>query len=77
MYDIYGKEGLSAGLEVGSTLKSTDELRQDWETFKAQQVHANLHIILKRPQGRQAKPNSLVHARFRVHACKCTRRTWG
>ncbi|BDA50839.1 DnaJ homolog subfamily C member 11 [Coccomyxa sp. Obi] len=37
VYDIYGKEGLSAGLEVGSTLKSTDELRQDWENFKAQQ----------------------------------------
>ncbi|KAK9907695.1 hypothetical protein WJX75_008271 [Coccomyxa subellipsoidea] len=37
VYDIYGKEGLSAGLEVGSTLKSTDELRQEWESFKAQQ----------------------------------------
>ncbi|EIE26180.1 DnaJ-domain-containing protein, partial [Coccomyxa subellipsoidea C-169] len=38
VYDIYGKEGLSAGLEVGSTLKSTDELRQEWESFKAKQV---------------------------------------
>jgi hypothetical protein len=43
VYDIYGKEGLSAGLEVGSTLKSTDELRQEWESFKAQQVPPELH----------------------------------
>lgn len=43
VYDIYGKEGLSAGLEVGSTLKSTDELRQEWESFKAQQVPPGLH----------------------------------
>ena len=42
MYDIYGKEGLVAGLEVGPSQRSTDELRQDWERFKAQQVlHAN------------------------------------
>lgn len=38
MYDIYGKEGLSAGLEVGNTVKGTDELRREWEGFKAQQV---------------------------------------
>lgn len=49
MYDIYGKEGLSAGLEVGSTVKTTDELRQDWEHFKAQQVAAILQTALELP----------------------------
>ena len=47
VYDIYGKEGLSAGLEVGSTVKSTDELRQDWEKFKSQQVHATIYTVLE------------------------------
>lgn len=38
VYDIYGREGLAAGLEVGDPLKTTEQLRQDWETFKAQQA---------------------------------------
>ena len=38
VYDIYGKEGLVAGLQVGPSQRSTDDLRQDWERFKAQQV---------------------------------------
>jgi DnaJ family protein C protein 11 len=40
VYDIYGREGLQAGLQVGPVLqqRSTEELRQDWERFKAQQV---------------------------------------
>lgn len=37
IYDVYGKEGLSAGLEVGDKLKSTEELRKEWEEFKAKQ----------------------------------------
>jgi DnaJ family protein C protein 11 len=40
VYDVYGKEGLSAGLSVGTKLKSTDELRKEWEAFKAQQQRA-------------------------------------
>lgn len=40
VYDVYGKEGLSAGLSVGTKLKSTDDLRKDWEAFKAQQQRA-------------------------------------
>eukprot|EP00877_Chromochloris_zofingiensis_P007619 jgi/Chrzof1/310/Cz01g10230.t1 len=35
VYDIYGKEGLTAGLEIGTKLKSIEELRQEWLEFKA------------------------------------------
>lgn len=38
MYDIYGKAGLKAGLDVGTKLKSVDELKAQWEKFRAQQV---------------------------------------
>jgi hypothetical protein len=38
VYDIYGKEGLTAGLQVGNPLKTTEQLKQEWEAFKAQQV---------------------------------------
>ena len=38
IYDIYGKEGLTSGLEVSSTVNSADELRKKWEMFKAQEV---------------------------------------
>lgn len=37
IYDVYGKEGLAAGLEVGERLKSRDELRAEWEAFQKQQ----------------------------------------
>lgn len=40
VYDVYGKEGLSAGLSVGTKLKNTDELRKEWEEFKARQRRA-------------------------------------
>ena len=38
VYDIYGLEGLTSGLQVGSHLRSREELRQEWERFKAQQA---------------------------------------
>ena len=38
IYDIYGKEGLTVGLEVSSAVNSTEELRKKWEKFKAQEV---------------------------------------
>uniref|UniRef100_A0A383W4E3 J domain-containing protein n=1 Tax=Tetradesmus obliquus TaxID=3088 RepID=A0A383W4E3_TETOB len=37
VYDVYGKEGLNAGMSLGTKLKNTDELRKEWEAFKAQQ----------------------------------------
>eukprot|EP00879_Flechtneria_rotunda_P006476 GHRR01006805.1.p1 GENE.GHRR01006805.1~~GHRR01006805.1.p1 ORF type:complete len:656 (+),score=249.29 GHRR01006805.1:248-2215(+) len=40
VYDVYGKEGLVAGLTVGTKLRSTDELRKEWEAFQAQQRRA-------------------------------------
>ena len=38
VYDIYGREGLAAGLQVVPSGKSTQELKQEWEGFRAQQV---------------------------------------
>eukprot|EP00803_Ostreobium_quekettii_P001631 evm.model.scf_402.4 EVM.evm.TU.scf_402.4 scf_402:39651-45159(+) len=42
VYDIYGKQGLVAGLDVGTKLKSVEELRKQWEKFRAQQDADNL-----------------------------------
>jgi len=33
VYDAYGKEGLTAGLELGSKLQSTEERRAQWQAF--------------------------------------------
>ena len=38
VYDIYGKEGLTAGLEIGTGLDKVDELKRKWTEFKAQEV---------------------------------------
>lgn len=38
VYDVYGKEGLTSGLEVSSTVNSVNALRKKWEKFKAQEV---------------------------------------
>lgn len=38
VYDIYGKEGLAAGLQVVPSGKGTEDLKQEWEGFRAQQV---------------------------------------
>lgn len=38
VYDIYGKEGLASGLEVGTTVNTVDELKQKWAKFKAQEA---------------------------------------
>lgn len=46
IYDVYGKEGLAAGLEVGERLKTRDELRKEWEQFqkeKASGSRCSLH----------------------------------
>ncbi len=38
IYDIYGEEGLRAGMEVGDHLKTRDALRKDWAKFQQKQV---------------------------------------
>ena len=38
VYDIYGSEGLAAGLQVVPSGKNTEALKQEWEGFRAQQV---------------------------------------
>jgi DnaJ-class molecular chaperone len=45
VYDIYGKEGLEAGLEVGPHLRTRDELRRQWQHFQQQQVGWPAHGI--------------------------------
>jgi hypothetical protein len=35
VYDLYGHEGLRAGLEVGPRLKSREEIRAEFEALKA------------------------------------------
>ncbi|EFJ44045.1 molecular chaperone [Volvox carteri f. nagariensis] len=37
VYDVYGKEGLAAGFEVGTKLDSVEDLKKKWEEFKKQQ----------------------------------------
>lgn len=37
VYDIYGMEGLKSGLEVGSTVNSREDLREQWENFRAKE----------------------------------------
>ena len=58
VYDVYGKEGLSAGLSVGTKLKSTDDLRKEWEAFKAQQ--------------QRAREEARAHHRG-IYVCRCGR----
>lgn len=43
VYDIYGKEGLAAGLQVVPSGKSTEDLKKDWEGFRTQQVSLPPH----------------------------------
>lgn len=38
IYDVYGKEGLAAGLELGERVKNKDDLRKEWEQFRERQV---------------------------------------
>lgn len=46
VYDIYGKEGLDSGLEVGSHLRTRDELRAQWQQFQQQQVGTRAGFLL-------------------------------
>ena len=38
VYDVYGKDGLTSGLEVATTSNNVEELKQKWAKFKAQEV---------------------------------------
>ena len=38
VYDIYGKQGLRSGLEVGEHLNTAEDIKKQWEKFQAQQV---------------------------------------
>jgi DnaJ family protein C protein 11 len=60
IYDIYGRLGLQAGLEVGTKYKDLDEVKKEWETFQAQQAAQRFEA--------EAAPQSLVRVEaFAVH----------
>lgn len=40
IYDIYGTEGLQAGLELGPHLGGAQDIKNEWTRFKKQQVRA-------------------------------------
>ena len=44
VYDVYGKRGLEAGMELGECLRSPEELKKEFERFQAQRVPS--HTIL-------------------------------
>ena len=42
VYDVYGKQGLAAGLQVGPKLRGREEIKAEWERFQAQRVRRSL-----------------------------------
>ncbi len=60
VYDIYGKQGLSSGLEVGEHLRTRDELRTQWQQFQQQQVRHHRSY-----NARRGLANALVQRRYR------------
>lgn len=42
VYDLYGMEGLTSGLELGPKLKTRDEVRQEFERLQHRQVERKL-----------------------------------
>lgn len=40
IYDVYGKQGLLSGMELGEKLKSTEELKAEFREFRAKQERA-------------------------------------
>lgn len=52
IYDLYGKEGLEAGLELATTEADQEFVRQQWERFKGRAFLQDVH--------RQAAPRTIV-----------------
>ena len=38
IYDVYGMEGLNAGMDLGAKFSSQEEVRQEWERFREKMV---------------------------------------
>ncbi|GLC33687.1 hypothetical protein PLESTB_000104100 [Pleodorina starrii] len=45
VYDVYGKEGLDAGFEVGTKLDSVEDLKKKWEEFKRKQESDRAELL--------------------------------
>lgn len=52
IYDLYGTEGLEAGLELATTEADQEFVRQQWERFKGRAFLQDVH--------RQAAPRTIV-----------------
>lgn len=52
VYDLYGKEGLEAGLELAAQEADQEAARQQWEQFKGRAFMQDVH--------RQAAPRTIV-----------------
>ena len=42
VYDVYGREGLAAGLQLGTKLAGREELKAEWERFQRQRVRRGM-----------------------------------
>lgn len=70
IYDVYGKEGLEAGMEVGERLRDPTELKREFERFKAKQVPTlTLPAYIPKTKGLQSlKLSPCVQAEERQEA---------
>ena len=41
VYDVYGEEGLQAGLQVSTFVHGREDLRDEWQRFRINQVPLN------------------------------------
>ncbi|GFH21140.1 J domain-containing protein, partial [Haematococcus lacustris] len=55
IYDVYGRKGLAAGLEVGDALRSREELRREWEEFRGREAREKAEAAVVQRGSYQAK----------------------
>lgn len=46
VYDVYGEEGLQAGLQVSTYVQERQDMRFEWHRFQANQVALPPHRII-------------------------------
>jgi len=66
IYDVYGRVGLEAGMEVGPHLSDLKDLRREWEAFQAKAAAARIEA--------EAAPQS--HVQIKVWAVDTVRDLW-
>ena len=66
VYDLYGHEGLQAGLQLGPRLRSREEIRAEFEALKATRLR-------QQAEARVAYRGSYIFGAARCHAAQRTR----